>query len=79
MEQAELSNLFREDLLAGVTVGIDELLAELGKTHLVFRRIDELENLRCFEQGNGFTVFFPNLIRDIVNVVQFRTVLENTQ
>ena len=31
-------------------VGTDELLAELGKAHLVFRRIDELENLRSFDE-----------------------------
>src|SRR5271165_1049168 len=50
VEQAEFLNLFREDLLARVTVGIDELLAQLGKAHLVFRRIDELENLRSFDE-----------------------------
>ena len=50
MEQAKFLNLFREDLLPCIAVGGDEFLAKFGKTHFVLWRIDELENLRSFDQ-----------------------------
>ena len=51
-ERHMLHHGFREDLLARVTVGIDELLAELSKAHLVFRRmVDGLDQ-------KTWTVFF---------------------
>ena len=72
VEQAKLEHLFGKDGVAASRVGSNKAPSQFSKANLVFRSLDQFQNLCSLDQRDSLAKLPANLIRNIVDVGQLR-------
>ncbi len=77
MKEAQLVNLLGKNLLPHLPASFIKAASKCSQFNVVLWRIYQLKDFRGFDNGNGLAKIFFNLVGYVVDINQFRLVVEN--